>query len=97
MYAMTCTRPNIIFVAGKLSSFRGNSGSHHWMAIRRLLRYWKGTMDYGITCSGEPPILEGYFDASWIANKENNSSTSGWMFVYGGCAISWSLKKKKYV
>ena len=34
-------------------------------------------MDYGITYSGETPILEGYSDASWITNKEDNSSTNG--------------------
>ena len=51
-------------------------------------------MDCGIIYSGEPPILEGYFDASWITNKEDNSSTSGWVFFYGGGAISWSSKKQ---
>ena len=51
-------------------------------------------MDRGITYSGEPPILEGYSDASWITNEEDNSSTSGWVFVYGGGAISWSSKKQ---
>ena len=74
MYAMTCTRPNIIFVAGKLSSFRGNSGSHHWMAIRRVLRYLLRTMDYGTTYSREPYVLDGYSNASWITNEEDNTS-----------------------
>ena len=48
-------------------------------------------MDRGITYSGEPPILEGYFDASWITNEEDNSS---WVFIYRGGAISWSSKKQ---
>ena len=47
-------------------------------------------MDHGITYSGEPPILKGYFDASQITNEEKNSSMSGWVFVYWGGAISWS-------
>ena len=38
MYAMTYTRPDIAFVVGKLSRFTSNLGSHHWMAIRRVLR-----------------------------------------------------------
>ena len=42
-------------------------------------------MDYGITYSRE--ILKGYFDASWITSKENNSSTSGLVFIYGGNVI----------
>ena len=64
------------------------------MAIRKVLRYLLQTKDYGIAYSGEPPILEGYSDASWITNKEDNSSTSGWVFIYGGGAISWSFKKQ---
>ncbi|GJY30709.1 hypothetical protein Tco_0414204 [Tanacetum coccineum] len=32
------------------------------------------------------PVLEGYTDASWISNTEDNSSTSGWVFMLGGAA-----------
>ncbi|GJY89126.1 zinc finger, CCHC-type containing protein [Tanacetum coccineum] len=39
-------------------------------------------------------ILEGYIDASWISNNEDNSSTSGWVFLLGGGAISWASKKQ---
>ena len=34
-------------------------------------------MDYGITYSGEHPVLEGYSNASWITNEEDNFTTSG--------------------
>ncbi|GJZ27314.1 zinc finger, CCHC-type containing protein [Tanacetum coccineum] len=40
------------------------------------------------------PVLEGYTDASWISNAEENSSTSGWVFLLGGGAISWASKKQ---
>ena len=93
MYAMTCIRADIAFAIGKLSRFTSNLGPHHWIAIRRVLRYLLRTKDYGIVYSGEPPILEGYSDASWITNEEDNSSTSGSVFVCGGGAISWSSKK----
>ncbi|GKC10025.1 zinc finger, CCHC-type containing protein [Tanacetum coccineum] len=67
MYAITCTRPNIAFVMGKLSRS---------------------------TYTGYPSVLEGYTDASWISNTEDNSSTSGWVFLLGGGAISWASKKQ---
>ncbi|GKE25620.1 zinc finger, CCHC-type containing protein [Tanacetum coccineum] len=41
-----------------------------------------------------PSVLEGYTDASWVSNTEDNSSTSGWVFVLGGGAISWASKKQ---
>ncbi|GJY98353.1 zinc finger, CCHC-type containing protein [Tanacetum coccineum] len=40
------------------------------------------------------PVLEGYTDASWISNIEDNSSTSGWVFLLGGGAISWASRKQ---
>nr|GEU96603.1 hypothetical protein [Tanacetum cinerariifolium] len=36
--------------------------------------------------SGYPLVLESYTDASWISNLEDNSSTSGWVFLLGGAA-----------
>ena len=52
-------------------------------------------MSHGLCYSGEPPILEGYLDASWITNKDDSSFTSGWVFyiyVWGG-VIPWSSKE----
>ncbi|GJW56817.1 hypothetical protein Tco_0103548 [Tanacetum coccineum] len=81
MYAMTCTRPDIAFVVGKLSRYTSNPGTQHWQAIQRVLKYLKKTIDYRLTYTGYPSVLEGYTDASWISNTEDNSSTSGWVFL----------------
>nr|GEY74211.1 zinc finger, CCHC-type [Tanacetum cinerariifolium] len=87
MYAMTCTMPDIAFVVGKLSRYTSNPGTQHWQAIKRVLKYLKKTMDYRLLYSGYPLVLEGYTDASWISNTEDNSSTSDWVFLHGGGAI----------
>ncbi|GJR31235.1 zinc finger, CCHC-type containing protein [Tanacetum coccineum] len=84
MYAMTCIRPDITFVVGKLSRYTSNPGIQHWQAIQRVLKYLKKTMDYSLTYTGYLSVLEGYTDASWINNTEDNSSTSGWVFLLGG-------------
>ncbi|CAM8898189.1 unnamed protein product [Rhodiola kirilowii] len=64
MYAMTNTRPDIAYVVGKLSRFTSNPITHHWEAIKRVLKYLKGTMNYGLVYAGFPSVLEGYTDAS---------------------------------
>ncbi|GKC07890.1 hypothetical protein Tco_0999500 [Tanacetum coccineum] len=51
-------------------------------------------MDYRLTYTGYPSILERYTDAGWINNTEDNSSTSGWVFLLGGGAISLASKKQ---
>ena len=97
MYAMTCTRPDIAFAVGQLSRFTQKPGLTHWRAVRRVLRYLIRTKDYGLFYRGYPPILEGYSDATWASNKEDNSSSSGWVFMFGGGAISWASKKQTCV
>ena len=46
MYAMLCTRPDICFAVGLVSRYQSNPGREHWKAVKRILRYLKGTMDY---------------------------------------------------
>ncbi|GKC61502.1 zinc finger, CCHC-type containing protein [Tanacetum coccineum] len=94
MYAMTCTRHDIAFTVGKLSRYTSNPGTQHWQAIQRVLKYLKKTMDYRLMYTAYPSVFEGYTDASWISNTEDNSSTSGWVFLLGGGAISWDFKKQ---
>ncbi|GJZ91634.1 zinc finger, CCHC-type containing protein [Tanacetum coccineum] len=94
MYDMTCTRPSIAFVVGKLSRYTSNPGTQHWQAIQRVLKYLKKTMDYRLIYTGYPSMLEGYNDASWISKTKDNLSTSGWVFLLDGGAISWASKKQ---
>nr|GFA35824.1 zinc finger, CCHC-type [Tanacetum cinerariifolium] len=51
-------------------------------------------MDYRLVYSSYPSVIEGYTDASWISNTEDNSSISDWVFLLGGGAISWASKKQ---
>ena len=46
MYAMLCTRPDICYAVGLVSRYQSNPGEAHWKAVKRILRYLKGTMDY---------------------------------------------------
>ncbi|GJV57165.1 hypothetical protein Tco_1458170 [Tanacetum coccineum] len=94
MYAMTSTRPYITYAVGRLSRFTSNPSRQHWQAITRVFKYLKGTMDYDLSYIGYPSVLEGYSDASRINHVEDSSSTSGWVFLLGGGAISWASKKQ---
>ncbi|GJZ63396.1 zinc finger, CCHC-type containing protein [Tanacetum coccineum] len=90
MYAMTCTRLDIAFVVGKLSRYTSNPGTQHWQAIQRALKYLKKIMDYRLIYTGYPSVLEGYTDASWISNTEDNWSTSGSVFLLAaGKEVEW--------
>nr|GEX92612.1 zinc finger, CCHC-type [Tanacetum cinerariifolium] len=96
MYAMTCTRPDIVFVVGKLSKYTSNPGTQHWQAIQQVLKYLKKTIDYRLTYTGYPSVFEGYTDVSWISKTEDNSSTSGWVFLLGG-ALATASKEAEWL
>jgi len=88
MIAMTSTRLDITFTVGKLSRYTSNPSKFHRHAIRRVLKYLKKTQDYGLLYSSYPSVIEGYSEANWITNKENYASTSGWIYLLGGGAVS---------
>ncbi|GJR21971.1 zinc finger, CCHC-type containing protein [Tanacetum coccineum] len=69
----------ILLSVGKLSRYTRNPSTHHWQVIKRVLKYLKKTIDYSLTYTGYPSALEGYTDASWINNTEDNLSTNGWL------------------
>nr|GEZ00363.1 zinc finger, CCHC-type [Tanacetum cinerariifolium] len=94
MYAMTNTRPDIAYVASRLSWFTSNPSRQHWKAITRIFKYLRGTKDYGLSYVGYSSVLEGYSDANWINHVKDSSSTSGWVFLLGEGAISWASKKQ---
>jgi hypothetical protein len=101
MFAMLCTRPDISFAVTTLSQFASNPLPVHTQAVRRVMRYLKGTIDYGITYTGtgpvnSPPTLIGFSDADWAQSYDRRSIT-GYAFMLCGGAISWQSKKQRTV
>jgi hypothetical protein len=88
MYLASATRPDISFAMSKLSRFVSNLGDTHWSAFKRVLRYLKGTMSYGIHFTGYPRVLECYCDVNWISDADELYATSGYTFLLGGGAVS---------
>jgi hypothetical protein len=75
---LTTTRPNISFAIGILSWFIKRPCEGQWCAIKRVLRYMKGTPDFGLKYSNvEDFKLVGHTDSDVDGDKENGVSTSG--------------------
>ena len=52
-YAAITTRPDINMTVSHLSRFLSESNSIHWEAGKRVLRYFKGTIDLGLVLGGQ--------------------------------------------
>ncbi|KAA0042920.1 pol polyprotein [Cucumis melo var. makuwa] len=84
----------LAYAISKLSRYTSNPGQDHWKAILRILRYLKHTKNYGLHYSCYPAVLEGYSDANWISSTKDSKSTSGYIFILGGGAVSWKSSKQ---
>ena len=98
MYLSVSTRPDISFAVSSLARFSSKQKKEHWTAVKRLLRYLKGTTMYGIlyTKGGANECI-GFSDADWAGDTNDRKSTSGYVFMLSGGAVSWSSKKQKCV
>ena len=70
----------------------------HWIAAKRVLRYMKGTINFGIMYTDNCDVeLTGYSDSDWARNPDDMKSTSGYAFNIGTGVVSWSSKKQPTV
>ena len=90
------TRPDIAFAMGYVNRFMEDPREDHWAAVKRLLRYVKGTVDHGIIFpkTGRSRLqLTVFSDADMVGDINGRRSTSGILVFLGSAPISWlSLK-----
>ncbi|CAI7742274.1 unnamed protein product [Closterium sp. NIES-53] len=96
-FAVTSTRPDIAFACSKLGSGPTMRSDQHCREVDRCLAYLADTRDTALEFGGEPEMLEliGYVDADDAGDKQKRTSTSGYVFVYGGAAVSWLSSRIK--
>ena len=99
MYAMQGTRPELAYPVSYLARFSARPTNQHWAAILRILRYIKGTLDYGLryTSASDSAAFVAYSDADWGACVNTSRSTMGYAFISGSGALSWSSKQQTRV
>ena len=91
---LTNTRPDICFVVNTLSQYLTTPRSVYLIDAKHVLRYLKGTIDYGIKYNANQKInLEVYVDSDWVGNSIDRKSTSGCCLSMGSGVISWFSRK----
>ena len=68
------------------------------MVAKHVLRYLKGTIDYGLGYAGDCNFgLVGYIDSDWAGSVPDRKSTSGCCFSLGSTVIAWRSRKQTSV
>ncbi|PHT44665.1 hypothetical protein CQW23_13823 [Capsicum baccatum] len=95
---LTTTRPDILFPVSVLSRFLNCASELHMITAKRVVRYLKGTLAYGIKFSKSQNFkLCGYSDSDWGGSTGDMKSTSGYCFTFGSRCFSWCSKKQETI
>ncbi|UYV72268.1 hypothetical protein LAZ67_9002406, partial [Cordylochernes scorpioides] len=97
MFLAVNTRPDIAYITSKLSQYSRQPKQMHWTAIKRVMRYLRGTIDLGVKFErGKTGILKSYTDASW-STTHDGKSYGGYVLKLGEATIDWKSSKQPLV
>ncbi|BBG97054.1 hypothetical protein Prudu_006056 [Prunus dulcis] len=88
------TRPGITFSVNQACQFIHNPMESHVMAVKRILRYLKGTIDFGIHFQHGLLNLQTYSDDDWAVDPNDRRSILGCIVYLVSSPISWASKKQ---
>jgi hypothetical protein len=95
---LTFTRPDISYAVQQVCLHMHDPREPHLVALKRLLRYLRGTVNYGLllhrSTSSELVV---YTDADWAGCPDTRRSTSGYAVFLGANLVSWSSKRQPVV
>lgn len=93
------TRPDIAFSVGMVSRFMERPTVLHFNAVKKILRYVKGTVEYGLSYrkGAGNYILSGYSDSDLGGSLEDRRSTGGVVFYLNESLITWVSQKQRCV
>ena len=92
------TRPDVSFAVNRLAQFMHSPSEIHWQALKRVLRYLKGTIHHGLFLKrGSSLDLKAFSDSDWGGILNGGRSTTAYIIYLGSNIISWKSACQKSV
>ncbi|KAL4567103.1 hypothetical protein LXL04_022677 [Taraxacum kok-saghyz] len=90
--------PDLMYVVSLLARFMAEPKEEHMAAAKRVLRYIKGTVNYGLHYKNDKDQkLQVFTDSNYARDSEDQKSSSGYVCLFSGAAICWSSRKQEIV
>ena len=80
-----------------VSRYQSDPGEEHWIAVKHIFKYLQRTRDYMLVYQDESLVPIGYTDFDFQSDIESRKSTSGYVFILGGGAVSWRSVKQSSI
>ena len=81
-----------------LGRYQSNPGIDHWKATKKVMRYLQGTKDYMLMYRWTVNLeVIGYSDLDYAGCIDSRKSTSGYVFMLAGGAVSWRSAKQTLI
>ncbi|XP_075170114.1 uncharacterized protein LOC142242423 [Haematobia irritans] len=91
------TRPDIQHSVSKLAQHNTNPHAEHMVAVKHILRYLRGTAEFGLKFEKGDSVVHGYVDSDWGSDAIDRKSYTGYVFFIGNSVVSWESKKQQTV
>uniref|UniRef100_A0A0A9WGW7 Copia protein n=1 Tax=Lygus hesperus TaxID=30085 RepID=A0A0A9WGW7_LYGHE len=97
LYLQNCTRPDITYAENVLSLGQSNLDESDWSRVKRVIKYLRGTLNYGLMYRGGGESIVCYPDASLGINDEMGQSTSDFVIALFYDVIGRRTRKQNLV
>ncbi|XP_069148310.1 secreted RxLR effector protein 161-like [Solanum lycopersicum] len=97
LHYLAVTRPDIQYAVNRVSQSMHAPTEQNFQALKRILRYLKGSLRRGLLFTKGNLELSVYSDSDWANDKDDRRSTTGYLLFLGPNLISWCTKKQTRV
>jgi ATP-binding cassette subfamily B (MDR/TAP) protein 1 len=97
MYAMVCSRPDLLYAMCLVSRYMSNPGKEYYRVVQCIFRYLRGTADSCLKFGRTDKGLIGYVDSDYATDLDRRRSLTSYVFTVGNCAVSWKATLQSVV
>ena len=97
LYVANNSRPDISYAVSELAKKANSPSPSDWKALKRVMRYLRGTINHGIVFGGgradnENPPIVAYVDANYAGCVETRKSRYGGLIMVNNGTVEWRSK-----
>ncbi|GJY03720.1 ribonuclease H-like domain-containing protein [Tanacetum coccineum] len=98
LHYLTFTRPDLSYAVQQICLYMHDPREPHFAALKRVMRYVKGTLDFGLHLyASATTSLVGYTDVDWAGCPSTRMSTSDYCVFLGDNLLSWSAERQHII